>query len=65
MDLKLENYNSESEINIIEFIFKYEKKKKKKTHFKLLPKTSNYINMPRGERARKTIAPLVHPKNND
>ena len=27
MDLKLENYNSESEINIIEFIFKYEKKK--------------------------------------
>ena len=63
MDLKLENYNSESEINIIEFIFKYEKKKK--TPLQLLPKTSNYINMPRGERARKTIAPLVHPKNND
>ena len=64
MDLKLENYNSESEINIIEFIFKYEKKKKKNP-LHLLPKTSNYINMPRGERARKTIAPLVHPKNND
>ena len=55
MDLKLENYNSESEINFIVFTFEYEKKKK--THFKLLPKTSNYINMPRGEKGKEDNCP--------
>ena len=48
MDLKLENYNSESEINIIEFIFKYEKKK---THFNccLKPQTISICREGKGQ----------------
>ena len=64
MDLKLENYNSESEINIIEFNFEYEKKKKKPTsNCCLKPQTISICRG--GKRARKTIAPLFHSKNNN
>ena len=60
MDLKLENYNSESEINIIEFIFKYEKKKK--THFNccLKPQTISICRAGKGQ--GRQLPPLFTQK---
>ena len=60
MDLKLENYNSESEINIIEFIFKYEKKKKPHFNCCLKPQTISICRAGKGQ--GRQLPPLFTQK---